>query len=141
MGSTGALKTTELDLQGFPLHDVYVEEFDGMPTEGTPLRPGRIWRDPLTGALKVAKDETSADSLATEEYVTTHGGGAVVFPYDMPGVASTAVIDHTLGRDPVMVQVLVDGVPVEEYSVSFPISGQRVMVGFDIPAQAQIRLL
>ena len=63
------------------------------------------------------------------------------FEYLMPVAQTTATFAHTLGRDPVSVQVLVDGVQADEYQVLYPVPGEQVRVGFDIPVQALIRLL
>jgi hypothetical protein len=62
------------------------------------------------------------------------------FEYQMPVAQTTALVDHTLGRDPVAVQVLVDGVQASEFEVVFTIPQQQIRVGFDIPALALIRL-
>jgi hypothetical protein len=68
--------------------------------------------------------------------------GDFVFDYLMPVAQTTAVIDHTLGRDPVVVQVIDPSTQaeVDEYGVVFLIPGERVRVSFDISIQALIRL-
>lgn len=74
--------------------------------------------------------------------VGSGGGGTThVYEYTMPVAQTTAIIDHNLGRDPVAVQVLLDGQECDEYSVTFPIPGQRVLVGFDVSVAATIRLI
>lgn len=60
--------------------------------------------------------------------------------YLMPVAQTTATFDHTLGHNPTSVQVILDGQVCEEFSVTFPIAGQRVQVGFDISVQALIRV-
>lgn len=67
--------------------------------------------------------------------------GGTVFEYVMPVPGTTALIEHDLGRDPVAVQMLVDGSEVDEYGVTFPVPGHTVLVGWDTPALAVIRLL
>lgn len=67
--------------------------------------------------------------------------GGTVFEYLMPVAQTTALVEHNLGRDPVAIQVIVDGTVREEYSVSFPLPGATVLVGFDVSVQALIRLI
>lgn len=56
--------------------------------------------------------------------------------------AHTWVIDHTLGRDPVAIQVLVDGIEVGEgWSTSFTVPGEQVMLGFDVAISGIARLM
>lgn len=62
------------------------------------------------------------------------------FEYPMPIAQTTAVIDHDLGRDPVAVQVVVDGVQASEFEVVFTVPSEQIRVGFDIPVAALIRL-
>lgn len=72
------------------------------------------------------------------------GGGSgttKVFEYLMPVAQTTALITHDLGHDPVGVQVVVDGTARDEYSVSFPVPGETVLIGFDVSVQALIRLI
>lgn len=63
-----------------------------------------------------------------------------IFEYQMPMPSTTATIDHDLGRDPVSVQVFVDGEICQGYGVYFTIPGEQVQIGFDIAAAALIRL-
>lgn len=60
--------------------------------------------------------------------------------YQMPTAQTTALIDHGLGRDPVAVQVVVDGVQASEFEVVFTVPQEQVRVAFDIPVLALIRL-
>lgn len=71
----------------------------------------------------------------------TGSGQTRVFEYLMPVAQTTALITHDLGHDPVGVQVVVDGTARDEYSVSFPIPGETVLIGFDVTVQALIRLI
>lgn len=68
------------------------------------------------------------------------GSGSAAFEYLMPVAQTTAVFDHTLGRDPVAVQVIVDGQVCDEYSVTFPLPSERIQVGFDVSVKALIRI-
>ena len=72
------------------------------------------------------------------------GGGGSVTPYVyvMPTAQTSATINHTLGRDPIAVQVFDEtGVLCEGYSVAFTVPTTQVQVGFDISMAATIRLL
>jgi hypothetical protein len=71
------------------------------------------------------------------------GGSGVlsVFEYQMPHAQTTAIIDHTLGRDPVAVQVFDGDQLCDEYGVVFTRPGEQVTVGFDVSVAAFIRLL
>jgi hypothetical protein len=62
------------------------------------------------------------------------------FEYQMSVAQTTALIDHTLGRDPVAVQVVIDGVQASEFEVVFTAPQTQIRVAFDIPVLALIRL-
>ena len=64
------------------------------------------------------------------------------FVYVMPVAQTTALIDHDLGRDPVVVQVLDDfGAVYDEFSITYTVPKEQVRVGFDIPLKATIRMM
>jgi len=64
------------------------------------------------------------------------------FVYVMPVAQTTATIDHDLGRDPIVVQVLDEsGEVCDEFSVVYTIPNQQLRVGFDIPVKATIRVM
>lgn len=63
-----------------------------------------------------------------------------IFEYQMPVAQTTAYVDHDLGRNPVAVQVFVDGVEASEYEVVFTVPAQQVRVAFDVAVAALIRL-
>lgn len=98
-------------------------------------------------APEVRSVETGADILL----ITTSGvrgpqgppgANGDPFQYQMPTAQTTALVDHTLGYDPVAVQVFdEDGLLCSEYSVVFTIPDQQVRVGFDIALKATIRLI
>ena len=69
------------------------------------------------------------------------GTGVDIWEYQMLTPATTATIDHDLGRNPVAVQVVIDGEEVSEFGVYFTIENEQVQISFDIPAAALIRLL
>ena len=93
--------------------------------------------EPIIVNVKGDKGDPGEKGEQGERGVT----GGIAFDYLMPIPGTTAVIEHDLGRDPVAVQVIVDGTVRDEYSVSFPLAGQTVMVGFDVVVQALIRLI
>ena len=63
------------------------------------------------------------------------------FEYQMPTAQTTAIIDHDLERDPVAIQVFDGPIVCSEYSVTFTIPGEQVLIGFDVSIAAFIRLL
>ena len=70
------------------------------------------------------------------------GPQAQPFEYQMPVAQTTAVIDHTLERDPVSVQVFDEsGRICSEYSVVFTDPAKQVRVGFDVAVKALIRMI
>lgn len=94
--------------------------------------PGEISMEPVTTdvlVLPVAGPEGPAGATVFEP-----------FEYQMPVAQTTAVIDHTLGHDPVAIQVMVNDVQASEFEVVFTIPQQQIRVAFDIPVAALIRL-
>lgn len=69
-------------------------------------------------------------------------GGAEAFTYQMPTSQTTALVTHTLGRDPVAVQVFDEfGVLCDGYGVTFTDPAHQVRLSFDVALKALIRLL
>lgn len=99
----------------------------------------------------------SADLLVLEEtssYVQTDegdellvivsghqcAGQSAIYEYTMPAPATTVTVRHGLGRDPVAVQVLVEGELVDEYGVFFTVPHEEVQISFDLSVVALVRL-
>jgi len=98
----------------------------------------------VVGSSGSAVEVGTTEASTVVEAVTTTAGitiSAAPFEYQMPVAQTTAIIDHTLGRDPVAVQVFDDGVLCSEYSVVFTVPGQQVRLGFDVSVAAFVRLL
>ena len=96
---------------------------------------------PDTG--EISMESVSTDVLVLPIAGPTGPAGASdldIFEYQMPVAQTTAVINHTLGRNPVAVQVMVDGVQASEFEVVFTIPDEQVRVAFDFPVLALIRL-
>jgi hypothetical protein len=116
----------------------------GQPTSITPPTSG-LKLVPLPESPELVEPPDTADKLVVPE-AGPRGlpglAGDVVFEYLMPVAQTTALIEHPLGRDPVVVQVIdpATSAEVDEYEVVFVTPGQRVRVAFDIAAQLLIRL-
>ena len=130
-----ALKSGQLDLQGFPVLRFRPEVSETPPSSP---RPGQWWYKESTGVTSIFTQgvwknisfRTASDSSAIE-----------VFEYQMSTPATTVTIDHGLGRDPVAVQVFHEGVLCDEYGVTFTVPDEQIQIGFDISIAALIRLL
>jgi hypothetical protein len=72
---------------------------------------------------------------------TGGGGGAGVFTHVQSLAAATWVIPHTLGRDPVAIQVIVNGSPADEWQTIFTTPGSVVTLGFDLSVSGVARLI
>lgn len=71
------------------------------------------------------------------------GAGFEVFEYIMPVAQTTAVITHSLGHDPVVVQVwdMADMTILDGYGYVVLSPGSSIRVSFDLPFRAMIRLI
>lgn len=68
------------------------------------------------------------------------GPGSRVIEYQMSIPATVVDLDHDLGRDPMSIQVFVDGLMHDEFGVFFTIPTTRVRLTFDVAVAAFIRI-
>lgn len=135
-----------------PEDELFVVEVEGPGSPGvggvpTDVQPGIY--DPA-GPTSTAEVEAPGEATVIEVQVPGApgppgapgaSGTSSVFEYLMPIPATTVTIDHNLGRDPVAVQVFLEGMVAEEYAVFFTVPGEQVQLSFDLAVAAFIRLL
>lgn len=130
-----ALKSGQLDLQGFPVLRFRPEVSETPPANP---RPGQQWFRESTGVTSIF----SQGLWKTVSHRTVSDSSSVdIVEYQMPTPASTVTIDHGLGRDPVAIQVFHEGVLCNEYGVYYTVPDEQVQIGFDTSIAALIRLL